>query len=153
MPDWFTHSLIGWITGKTIKMDVSLVVIGSLLPDFEKISLIDSWINISFKGFLAPFHTPIGAFLFGGILALLFKFPKRAFFAFCVGIITHFILDIFLFYSSGGLRLLFPFSWEGWQYSVISAGDYWVTIIVIYIAFFVYLIYNYCNDLKSKNNA
>jgi hypothetical protein len=152
MPDWLTHSLIGWITGKIIKSDVALLVIGSLLPDIEKISVVDNWFGIHSEQFLAPFHTPAGAFLIGGLLALFFESPKKAFIPLSIGITTHFILDVFLFNSSGGLRLLFPFSWEGWQYDVISSGDDWITIIAIYAAAFVYIIYLYYTNLTSKNN-
>ncbi|VVB62025.1 Uncharacterised protein [uncultured archaeon] len=39
MPDWITYTLIGWITGKTTKQDVALVVISALIPYLVKITL------------------------------------------------------------------------------------------------------------------
>jgi hypothetical protein len=36
MPDWFTHTLIGGITGKITKIDIGLIVIDSLIPDLVK---------------------------------------------------------------------------------------------------------------------
>jgi len=115
MPDWFTHSLVGWIARKTTKMDIGLVVIGSLIPDLVKINLAFTWLSIDHQNFFDPIHTPVGAFIIGGIIALFFTNVKKAFMALGAGIITHFVLDFFLVHVSGGMKLLFPFSWEKWQ--------------------------------------
>ena len=74
MPDWLTHTLAGWITGKTIKMEVGLIVAGSLIPDIIKINLAFLYFDINLRHFLNPFHTPAGAFLVAGIFALFFDF-------------------------------------------------------------------------------
>ena len=150
MPDWLTHTLAGWITGKVIKMEVGLVVIGSLIPDIMKISLAFQWFGLNLDNVLAPIHTPAGAFLIGGILALFFEDAKKTFIPLGVGITTHFILDFFLFPTSGGMKLLFPFSWEGWQYGAISSGDYRVTIIAVFVGILVYIIYLYHDKRKLK---
>ena len=66
MPDWFTHSLVGWITGKTTKQDIVLVVIGSLIPDLVKINLVFLWLELNDYPFFESLHTPIGACLIAG---------------------------------------------------------------------------------------
>jgi hypothetical protein len=141
MPDWFTHSLIGWITGKTIKQDVALVVIGSLIPDLVKIDLLFTWLQGESSQFFAPLHTPIGALLVAGIIAVFFQDIRKAFIPLIIGVSTHFILDFFLVHTHGGIKLLFPFSWEGWQISLIRSDDYMVTVVAVLAAVIVYAIY------------
>ena len=150
MPDWFTHSLVGWITGKTMKMDVGLVVIGSLIPDLVKINLAFTWFNMDAQNFFDPIHTPVGAFIIGGIIALFFTDIKKAFIALGVGITTHFILDFFLVQVSGGMRLLFPFSWEGWQYYLLRSDDFRMTIVAIAAAVLVYLLLKNVDKMKNR---
>ena len=144
MPDWFTHTLVGWITGKAIKMEVGLIVIGSLVPDLKYIIIVFLKIfSVNLHTYLDVFHTPVGAFLIGGIFALFFKDIKKAFILVAVGITTHFILDFLLIHAAGGMRLLFPFSWGGWQLYLIRADDYRMTIIAVVAAILVYFIYLY----------
>lgn len=154
MPDWFTHTLIGWITGKVIRMDVALIAIGSLLPDFQKIGLGFHWFGLCFiEDAFSVFHTPVGAFLLGALLALFFESAKKAFIALGIGITTHFMLDLLLFPSPGGVRLFFPFSWEGWQFGLVSSADYRVTIIAMSAALLVYLIYRFYDGNRIKKNS
>jgi hypothetical protein len=141
MPDWFTHSLVGWITGKTTKLDITLIVIGALIPDLVKINLAFNWLGIYDYQFFEPLHTPIGAFFVAGIIAISFNDARKAFIPLGIGISTHFILDFFLVHVYGGMKLLFPFSWDGWQYYLIRSDDYRITIVAILAAFLVYVIY------------
>jgi membrane-bound metal-dependent hydrolase YbcI (DUF457 family) len=149
MADWLTHSLVGWITGTTTKQDIALVVVGSLLPDLVKISLMFNWLGVDDSQFFEPLHTPIGAFLIAGIIALCFQEPKKTVLPLGIGILTHFILDFFLVHVHGGMKLLFPFSWEGWQIYLYRSDDYWVTIGAILLALLVYALYWY--KKKQKN--
>ena len=71
MPDWFTHTLVGWATGTISKTEVGLVVIGSLIPDLVKINLAFTWLEIDHHYFFDPLGTPVGAIIVGGIAALL----------------------------------------------------------------------------------
>ena len=151
MPDWLTHTLVGWITGKTTKMDIGLVVIGSLIPDLVKITLAFIWLGIDHHHIFDPIHTPVGAFLIAGIGALFFKDAKKAFIALGIGITTHFILDFFLVHVSGRMKLLFPFSWGEWQYYLIQSDDYWMTIIAVTVAILVYLLHHF-HDRRKKLN-
>jgi LexA-binding, inner membrane-associated putative hydrolase len=153
MPDWFTHSLIGWITGKTTKQDVALVVIGALIPDLVKINLLLTWVGIEDFPFFEPLHTPIGALLVAGIIALFFQDIRKAFLPLCIGVSTHFILDFFLVHVHGGIQLLFPFSWDGWQIYLIRSDDYWVTIVAVLAALLVYSIYWIATRQKKKQKT
>jgi hypothetical protein len=141
MPDWFTHTLAGWITGKTAKRDIALVVIGSLIPDLVKINLLFFWLGVNDHHFFEPLHTPVGALLVAGIVAFSFKNAREVFIPLVIGVSTHFILDFFLYHVQGGIKLLFPFTWDEWQYHLVRSDDYWMTIVAVIIAIIVYGLY------------
>lgn len=155
MPDWLTHTIAGWITGKTIKMDVGLIVIGSLIPDLAKINLVFIWLGVNHQHFFDPIHIPVGALLIGGMIALFFRDAKKAFIALGIGITTHLILDFFLVHVSEGMKLLFPFSWEEWRYYLIRADDYRITIIAVFTAILIYVFYfyHYKRKIHKKQEA
>jgi membrane-bound metal-dependent hydrolase YbcI (DUF457 family) len=150
MPDWLTHTMISWITGKAIKMEVGLVVLGSILPDLVKINDVISWFGPDLQSIFHPFHTPAVALLMGGILALFFADTKKVFLAFSIGIATHFILDFFLIGTTRGIQFLFPFSWNYWHFNEII-GDFRITIIALFAALTVYIYYFYRDSRKAKN--
>jgi len=150
IPDWLTHSLIGWITSKPTKLDAGLLVIGSLIPDISKISLVFSLFNKNYAYFLNPIHTPIGALLIAVLFALFFHNIKKAFIPLIIGIATHFILDLFLLNVSGGMPFVFPFSWDEWQLNLIRSDDYSMTILAVLAALVIYIIYFYYEKRKSK---
>lgn len=153
MPDWFTHTLAGWITGKAIKMEVGLIVVGSLVPDLKYLNIVFlKLFSADLHTYLDVFHTPVGAFLIGGIFALFFKDIKKAFILLAVGITTHFIFDLFLIHAAGGMRLLFPFSWGEWQIYLVRAEDYRMTIIAIFAAILVYIIYFYYDKRQLEKS-
>jgi hypothetical protein len=142
MVDWLTHSLIGWITGKTIKQEISLIVIGSLIPDIFKSYLLVNWfIKGDTQNFFLPLHTPFGAILIAGIFALFFPNIKETLIPLGIGITTHFILDLTLLNVSGGILLLYPFSWNEWQLGLIRSDDYTITAYATIITFVVFTIY------------
>lgn len=153
MPDWFTHTLVGWITGKTSKQDISLVVVGTLLPDVCKLYLL---FNLIVQGktdeIFLPIHTPFGALLIALIIALLFPDVKKAFIPLALGLTTHFILDFFLLNVSGGMPLLFPISWQEWQLDFIRSDDYTITLLAILATVIVYLSYRLYEKRKPDRN-
>jgi hypothetical protein len=153
MPDWLSHTLLGWITGKTTKQDVALVVIGALIPDLVKINLMFTWLGIYDYQFFDPLHTPLGALLVAGMIALFFPDIRKAFLPLVIGLSTHFILDFFLVHVHGGIKLLFPFSWEGWQLYLIRSDDYMVTVVAIFAAFLIYGIYWVAAKRKKHKNT
>jgi hypothetical protein len=151
MPDWLTHTLAGWITGKTIKLEISLVVIGSLIPDIFKLYLGFDWLLKSeTQQVFLPIHTPIGAMLITIVIAGLFPDIKKALLPLGIGVATHFILDFLLINVSVGIPLLFPFSWEEWQLNLIRSDDYLITIFAIIIAVAVYILFALYDQRKSK---
>ena len=150
MPDWFTHTLVGWIIGKTLKMDIALIVVGSLIPDLYKITIAFTLLRIDTHNFLEPLHMPAGAFLIGAIFSLFFINSKKAFIFLSIGILSHFILDFFLVHVFGGMKLLFPFSWEEWQIYIIRSDEYLMTLVAIIAAVIVYVIYWYKEEKKKK---
>ncbi len=150
MADWFTHALVGWIVGNTTKQDVALIVVGTLIPDLVKVNLAFLWLGVNDNQFFDPLHTPIGALIVAGIIALGFQDIKKTFLALTIGISTHFILDFFLVHVHGGIPLLFPFSWDQWQVYLIRSDDYRMTIVALLAAVIVYLAYRY---QKRKNKT
>jgi hypothetical protein len=144
MPDWLTHSLVGWITGKTTRQELGLLVVGSLIPDITKLYLLFDWVlKGKTESFFLPIHTPVGAVLIACAIALLFHDVTKAMIPLGIGIATHFILDLLLVNGSGGMPLAFPFSWETWQFNLIRSDDYMMTIYAIVAACIVYLVYFY----------
>jgi len=93
---------------------------------------------------------PIGSLLIAGIISLFFIKIKKAFFYLVLGIITHYILDLLLI--SSGLELLYPFSLFKFQIGIITVYDYNITILSIFMAFIVYIIYkNVKNSQRTFN--
>jgi hypothetical protein len=152
MPDWLTHSLVGWITGKTTKQDIALIVIGALIPDLVKIDMLFIWLQGESSQFFDPLHTPIGALLVAGIIAVFFQDIRKAFLSLSIGVSTHFILDFFLVHVHGGMKLLFPFSWEEWQVYLIRIDDYRMTIGAVLAALLIYAFYRY-HETRKKSSS
>jgi hypothetical protein len=150
MPDWLTHTMISWMTGKAIKMEVGLVVLGSIIPDIVKINDVITWFGTDLQGFFHPFHTPFVSLLVGGIIALFFANTIKVFFTFGIGITTHFILDFFLIGATKGIQLLFPFSWNYWRFNEILT-NYHITIIALFAALGLYMYYHYKSSRKTRN--
>ena len=154
MPDWLTHTLVGWITGKTIHQDISLIVIGALIPDISKIYLLANIIlPMQTQDFFLPIHTPFGSVLIACAVAVFFPTIKYALIPLIIGVSTHFILDLFLLNVSGGMPLLFPFSWDQWQFDLIRSDDYTMTLVAIIAAALVYLLYFLYEKRKHKHTA
>jgi len=151
MPDWTTHVIAGWITGKATKMNVTLVVIGSLLPDLVKIQLVFIKLKINTHGFFDPLHTPVGTLLVALLIAFLFPAVKKAFLFLIAGATTHYFLDFFLEHVTGGMKLLFPFSWKEYQIHLISSDNYWMTVIAVIIGIAFYFIFKKMEKEKKCN--
>jgi len=116
----------------------------------SEFSSIDPLLSKSFQ-FFESRHPPIGALLVAGIIAVFFQDIRKAFLPLVIGLSPHFTLNFFLVHVHGGMKLLFPFSWEGWQYYLIRSEDYWVTIGARLAALLVYGIYQY--QAKRKNSS
>lgn len=146
LPDWIAHILITWsictILGFRFKefnqSNTAIAMLGSVLPDVYKITILFNLSGIKLGNMLSLLHIPIGSFIFAIILSLFFKERKNALIFLSFGIFTHYVLDLLLEMNNNGMYLLFPFCWDQWQLGIISNIDYNVTIISIIGALIVY---------------
>ena len=155
MPDWITHVLVAWslatLLGFRFKQfnqpNVAIVMLGALIPDIFKITLISSSFGINLNSFLTPIHLPIGSLLIGAIISLFFVKRKLIFLFLALGIGTHYALDLLMF--SGGMEIFYPFSTLKFQIGIISVTDINASVLSIILASIVFLVYK----KFDKNNS
>lgn len=148
MPDWITHILVAWTSCKILGFkfrgfdneNTVLVMVGSLIPDIFKIYIPLDFFGIYLQNFIYPIHLPLGSLIMAALITLLFRDKKMVFLFLIFGFFTHYALDSLLTYVSGGMELLFPFSWAEWQLRIIPVDDYNLMILVGIIAFSVYAV-------------
>lgn len=148
MPDWLAHILVAYILCCILgikfkvfsKENTAIVMVGALIPDIVKAGLIFDSLGMDVWDFIAPLHTPIGSMLSAALFSLLFEFEerKRIFYLLILGASTHYALDFLLMHVSGGMLLLFPFSWRAWQLGVIQCDNYYVALIALLLACLIY---------------
>jgi len=146
MPDWITHILVAWTSCKILGFkfrefdneNTVLVMVGSLIPDIFKIYIPLDFFGIYLQNFIYPIHLPLGSLIMATLITLLFRDKKMVFVFLIFGFFTHYALDSLLTYVSGGMELLFPFSWTEWQLRIIPVDDYNLMLIAGVIALFVY---------------
>ncbi|MFP3909630.1 MAG: metal-dependent hydrolase [Archaeoglobaceae archaeon] len=143
MPDWLAHIAFAFVLCVVLGMRfktfrenryVALVMVGSLVPDLFKITILFDWLGYEVGEFLAPLHTPAGALLSAGMISLLFYGAMLVFSLLVVGVASHFALDLLLGHVSGGMLMLFPFSWQGYQLGLIQSDNYWITLVLVVVA-------------------
>ena len=153
MPDWLAHILVAYILCSILRIkfkifskeNTAIVMVGALIPDIVKVGLLFDSLGIDVWDFIAPLHTPIGSMLSAALFSLLFEFEKRKkiFYLLILGASTHYALDFLLMHISGGMLLLFPFSWHGWQLRVIQCDNYYVALIALLLACIIYIVSRY----------
>ena len=163
MPDWVTHIVVAWTLCRVLSFkfkefnsaNTLIVITGALIPDISKVVLGLSLLGIDASDYFATIHLPTGSIIVAGIFSLLFPEKKKAFLFLGLGILTHYILDSLLEHVSGGIYLLFPFSWWQWQLELTTSSDYWITLLAVSIAVLVYLIGREVdkNDDNKNNNT
>lgn len=148
MPDWLAHIAFAFVLCVVLGMKfntfrnnryVALVMVGSLVPDLFKVTILFDWMGYEVGEFLAPLHTPAGSLLSASIISLLFYRMVTVFSLLVVGVASHFVLDLLLGHVSGGMLMLFPFSWEGYQLGLIQSDNYWITAILVTLALVLFL--------------
>lgn len=148
MPDWLAHIVFAFVLTVVLGMKfdifkenryVALVMVGSLVPDLFKITILFDWMGYEVGEFLAPLHTPVGALLSAGIISMLFYGMVTVFSLLVVGVASHFALDLLLGHVSGGMLMLFPLSWEGYQLGLIQSNNYWITLTLVMIAVILFI--------------
>jgi len=152
MPDWLAHILVAYILCSILRIkfkvfskeNTAIVMVGALIPDIVKVGLIFDSLGMDVWDFIAPFHTPVGSILSAALFSLLFEFEarKRIFSLLILGASTHLALDFLLMHVSGGMLLLFPFSWGKWQLGVIQCDNYYVALVALLLACVIYIISN-----------
>jgi hypothetical protein len=156
MPDWTTHVLVAWslatILGFRFKQfsqnNVAIVMLGALIPDIYKVTLVLESFGINIQGLLFPIHLPFGSLLIAAIISLFFIEKRLIFLFLAIGIGTHYALDLLLF--SGGMEIFYPFSTLKFQIGIISVTDFNITILSIILAAIVFLVYKKFNKNISN---
>ena len=147
MPDWLAHVLFAYALSKVLEIRfnsfrkeyTAIVVAGSLVPDVVKVGLIFGWFGVNIRDFIAALHTPVCSLLVAGLVSLLFYESAAVFLLLVLGFTTHYALDFLMGHVSGGMLLLFPFSWEGYQLGLIQVDNYMVALVVVILAILVYI--------------
>jgi hypothetical protein len=161
MPDWVTHIAVAWTLCRVLSFkfkefnaaNTLIVITGALIPDISKVVIGLRLLGIDASDYFATIHLPTGSILIAGIISLLFPEKKKAFLFLGLGILTHYILDSLLEHVSGGIYLLFPFSWWQWQLEITNSSDYWITLLAVSIAGLVYLIGREVDKNSDNKNA
>lgn len=148
MPDWVTHIVVAWILCRILSFkynefdaaNTMIVITGALIPDFSKIIMVLKVFGMDLSEYLSVIHIPTGSVIVAGMLSMLFPDKKKTFLFLGLGIATHYSLDMILEHVSGGIYLLFPFSWFQWQFEITNSSDYWLTLLSLCVAGIIYLI-------------
>jgi hypothetical protein len=148
VPDWVAHIAVAWTLCRILSFkykeftaaNTMIVITGALIPDFSKVILVFKFFGLDLSEYLSVIHIPTGSVVVAGMISLLFQEKKKTFLFLGLGIVTHYCLDIFLEHVSGGIYLLFPFSWFQWQLEITNSSDYWITLLTLCVAGLVYLI-------------
>lgn len=157
MPDWVAHVLVAWslctLLGLKYKQfdtpNTIIAMFGSILPDLFKVIIPLQYFGVYIEDFIYPIHLPIGSFIIAFFIALFFNEKKTTFLFLIFGVLTHYILDLFLINLNGGMPLLFPFSFERLQLGFIPVDDYNFTLLIIITALIVYFIKSRHIDFKK----
>lgn len=150
MPDWLAHVLFAYVLCKVLgirfKMfnneNTVIVMVGSLIPDVVKVGSIFDLFGIDVWDYIYPSHTPACSLLVAGLVSLLFYESAVVFLLLVLGFTTHYMLDFLMGHVSGGMLLLFPFSWDGYQLGLIQCDDYMITLILMIMTVVVYAVTN-----------
>lgn len=148
MPDWVTHIVVAWTLCRILSFkynefdaaNTMIVITGALIPDFSKIIMVLKVFGMDLSEYLSVIHIPTGSVIVAGMLSMLFPDKKKTFLFLGLGIATHYSLDMILEHVSGGIYLLFPFSWFQWQFEITNSSDYWLTLLSLCVAGIIYLI-------------
>jgi membrane-bound metal-dependent hydrolase YbcI (DUF457 family) len=159
MTDIFSHILIGYAVAAVIspRYDwfndqwITVVLVGAMLPDLDKIglvlseSVIQQTLGIPFSW--EALHLPVGTLVVCGMLSVLAGdcYRRRVFGLLLLGAATHYLLDAFAVFTAG---YSYPFLWPlWWQHfpagGVYQSSDQLPVIIAGGVAAIVYLLRRY----------
>jgi hypothetical protein len=138
MPDLLAHVLVPWIGYKSYQLifrkgsltDMTVLLLGSLLPDIYALAYFLEIFGIDAHSFMVPLHTLLGSTLVAVLFSLMFPKKSKSFFLLELGVFAHFGLDSLILHVAGGMVLLFPFSWtHGYQFGIFPS-DSWLPLMV-----------------------
>ena len=153
MPDWMSHILIGLILAEVFCVRrKSLVVLGSLIPDFlSKFHLPSFYFGITEWLSFSSFHTPAMAFLTIVLLAGLFNYNQtKAVGLMTLGAMSHILADATLKHFNSGQYLFFPFSFKVYALNWLWPDE---TIFVLPFLALVYSLVKLAKRILSKDKA
>lgn len=133
MPDWISHVLIGLAFAEIFHIrKKSLVVLGSLLPDFiVKINLLTKffYINGDLLFVTRLYHSPLMGLLIPALIAPVFKYNFRKTWLYMMsGFMLHILADSFTKHFSDGI-LLYPLSNSYISFNIFWPEQYWIMLI------------------------
>ncbi len=141
MPDWLIHLAVSYLISKLLKIrDISLVLIGTLLPDISRVLAILDFFNLSataYYALLMPLHSPFTLVFLATATSFLFKRPLRSFLLIILGSAIHLILDQLQSAYYTGKLLLYPFSYHPFKSFNVFWADSSVALVLIVISFFI----------------
>jgi len=144
MPGWLIHLAFAYLVSKLLKIrDISLVLIGAILPDVSRVLAVLNFFNLSAKTYyvyLSPLHSPFLVIILAIAMSLLFRKPLKSFLYLSLGFITHFFLDQLQSAYSTGKLLLYPFSYLAFSQLNLFWADSKYMILFMIISFII-LIY------------
>ena len=158
MPDWITHLLAAWMLCTILSFKYKQInpaytvvcMVGALIPDTFKITIPLGVMGIHAENVLMPFHLPVGSLVIAGLFTLFFKERKKLVLSLLVlGVATHYALDLLLTNLNGGMALLFPFSWDTWQFNVIPDDDWHITLLAMGLTLVVYFVTSWFRKRRS----
>ena len=149
MPDWLSHILIGLIFAEVFNIKKkSLVVLGSLLPDFiSKAYLLGFFthLNDSITFISALYHSPVMGFIIPAFIIPFFKYkPEKTYFFVFSGFMLHLLADSFTKNFATG-TLLYPFSYGYFSFNLFWPEQYWIILLISIITYALvrYFKYNF----------
>jgi len=153
MPDWLSHILIGLVFAELLNIDKkSLVVLGSLLPDFiAKIYLFSLFfpVNDILLFVTTLYHSPIMGLIIPGLVAPLFRYNrKKTYIYVMLGFMLHIIADSFTTGFNGGV-MLYPFSHSFFSFNVFWANEFWIILVGSIIAYAIVKFAKHGLSIKS----
>lgn len=158
--DWIVHLLVPWIGAKILQIRysgfsdrrIALVMLGAVLPDVGAVGYLFQWAGFNYGGALLPFHTLIGSVLVAALASMVFARKAQAFSFLAIGFASHYALDSLLMHASGGMVLLFPFSWDsGFQFEIVPTNSWVPVIITVAAAVLLFAALRVKNRAKRRN--
>lgn len=139
MPDWLSHILIGLIVAELLNIEKkSLIVLGSLLPDFiVKVYLLSFFLSVNDTLLFVSnlYHSPIMGLIIPGLLVPFFRYDwKKTYICIMLGFMLHLLADSFTGGYGSGI-LLYPFYNGFYSFNIFWANQYWIILIGSIIAY------------------